>query len=293
MKILKRIGSIVLDILIVIVFIVSTLVVIATVTAKRENGQANVFGYTINSVQTESMKGSIDAGDLVISKVITDANRKDVVLKEGDIVSFYQDFDKNQKILITHRIINIRDAAGTKIYTTQGDNREISTAPDAPMTIHEIEMVYVFKIPFLGNFIDFLKTPLGFIICLVLPLLAFIAFQAYKLITLYLRAKKLELVEEANNIANSAKIENNSNNENNSKPELSEEEKNAIIAEYLAKQALEKEKAEKASADDDKTDVAEEDPETERESEVEAELEVEESTEAEEENEAEESDEKN
>ena len=93
MKILKRIGSILLDVLIVIVFIVSTLVVIATITAKRENGQANVLGYTINSVQTESMKGAINAGDLVISKVVTDANKGEFQLKKGDVVSFYQELD--------------------------------------------------------------------------------------------------------------------------------------------------------------------------------------------------------
>ena len=91
-------------------------------------------------------------------------------------------------------------------------------------TRNTIQSVYKFRIPFLGGFIDFLKTPLGFILCLVLPLLGFIAWQAYKLVSLYLKSKKLELEEEAEKISKT-------------KSELSEEEKNAIIAEYLAKQA--------------------------------------------------------
>ena len=223
MKVLKKIGSIVIDVLIVIVFIISLLVVIASITAKRENGQANVFGYTANSVQTDSMKGAINEGDLIISKVVTEKNKGSFELKEGDIVSFYNELDNGTKILITHRIYKVREAGNTRVYTTWGDNRESAPAPDAPITMGDIESVYLFKIPLLGHFIDFLRTPLGFIICLVVPLLAFIAWQAYKLIVLFFKSKQAELAEEAESLKNS-------------KAEISEEEKNAIIAEYLAKQ---------------------------------------------------------
>ena len=80
MKILKKIGSVVVDVLIVLVFIISILVVVASITAKRENGQANVFGYTVNSVQTDSMAPKINEGDLVVSKLVTDKNKKDIII---------------------------------------------------------------------------------------------------------------------------------------------------------------------------------------------------------------------
>ena len=96
----------------------------------------------------------------------------------------------------------------------------------------DIQSVYKFRIPLLGKFIDFLKTPFGFIITLVIPLLSFIAWQAYKLILLFFKSKQAELEEQAEQLKNTQ----------NAKSELSEEEKNAIIAEYLAKQkAQEKE----------------------------------------------------
>ena len=91
----------------------------------------------------------------------------------------------------------------------------------------------------MGHFIDFIKLPIGFIICLVLPLIGFIAWQTYKLISLYLKAKKLELAEEAEKIQNT-------------KQELSEADKEAIIAEYLAKQKADQAKAER----EEKTDQA-------------------------------------
>ena len=230
MKVLKKIGSITIDVLIVIVFIISLLVVIASITAKRENGQANVFGYTANSVQTDSMKGTINEGDLIISKVVTSKNKADFDLKEGDIVSFYTEIKKGTKILITHRIYEVRQAGNTRVITTWGDNRESAPEPDDPITMSDVESVYLFKIPLVGHFIDFLRTPLGFIICLVVPLLAFICWQAYKLIILFFKSKQAELAEEAENLKNSAKTE------------ISDEEKNAIIAEYLAKQQQEQNK---------------------------------------------------
>ena len=230
MKVLKKIGSIAIDVLIVIVFIISLLVVIASITAKRENGQANVFGYTANSVQTDSMKGTINEGDLIISKVVTSQNKADFDLKEGDIVSFYTEIKKGTKILITHRIYEVRQAGNTRVITTWGDNRESAPEPDDPITMSDVESVYLFKIPLVGHFIDFLRTPLGFIICLVVPLLAFICWQAYKLIILFFKSKQAELDEEAENLKNSAKTE------------ISDEEKNAIIAEYLAKQQQEQNK---------------------------------------------------
>lgn len=243
MKVLKKIGSVIIDVLIVIVFIISLLVVIASITAKRENGQANVFGYTANSVQTDSMKGTINEGDLIISKVVTSKNKKEIELKEGDIISFYVELKNDTKILITHRIYELREAGNTRIITTWGDNRESAPEPDDPITMSDVQSVYLFRIPLVGHFIDFLRTPLGFIICLVVPLLAFIAWQAYKLILLFFKSKQAELAEEAENLKNAAKSE------------ISEEEKNAIIAEYLAKQQQEQNKdnkdAEKSENDSD------------------------------------------
>lgn len=219
-KVLKRIGTIAVDVLIVIVFIVSALVVVASITANRTGGQPSVMGYVFSSVQTDSMQGTINKGDFVVGKLV-DGNTE---IKEGDIVSF-RDYYNSKEITITHRIVRIVGDETVVGYITKGDNEQYED--DIVKSRDSIQSIYKFRIPFVGGFIDFLKTPLGFILCLVLPLLGFIAWQAYKLVSLYLKSKKLELEEEAENLKNTQ----------NTKSELSEEEKNAIIAEYLAKQA--------------------------------------------------------
>ena len=226
-KVLKRIGSIAIDVLIIIVFIVSSLVVVASITANRTGGQPSVMGYVFSSVQTDSMQGTINKGDFVVGKLIDDNTE----IKVGDIVS-YREYYNGKEITITHRVVEVMEEnLSAPGYITQGDNEQY--ADEIIKTRNTIQSVYKFRIPFLGGFIDFLKTPLGFILCLVLPLLGFIAWQAYKLVSLYLKSKKLELEEEAEKISKT-------------KSELSEEEKNAIIAEYLAKQAkAEQEQAEK------------------------------------------------
>ena len=230
-EILKRIGSIFVDILIVIVFIVSTIVVIASITANRTGGQPSVMGYVFSSVQTNSMQGTINKGDFVVGKLIDDST----IIKEGDIIS-YHDYIGGKQVIVTHRVVEIIDPDTEPGYITQGDNEKYPD--DVVKTRKTVQSVYKFRIPFVGKFIDFLRTPFGFIICLVIPLLSFICWQAYKLIILFFKSKQAELEEQAEKL----KVAQGAQNTQSTKSELSEEEKNAIIAEYLAKQkAQEKE----------------------------------------------------
>ena len=219
-NVLKKIGSVFVDVLIIIVFIVSSLVVVASITANRTGGQPSVMGYVFSSVQTDSMQGTINKGDFVVGILLDDGTE----IKVGDIISYYEYYNGKQ-IIITHRVVEILDPDTSRPgYITQGDNEQYSD--EIVKSRSDIQSVYKFRVPFLGKFIDFLKTPFGFIITLVIPLLAFISWQAYKLIVLFFKSKQAELEEEAENLKKS-------------KSEISEEEKNAIIAEYLAKQKAE------------------------------------------------------
>lgn len=222
MKTLKKIGGIALDILIVLIFLISVVLVVANITADKENGeQPNVFGYVINSVQSDSMSGTFEKGALVVGKLVDE----NTVVTKDTIITFTQRVG-SEYIQNTHRVVNVQNAGGIETYQTQGDNRERCPSPDDGWkTINDVNSVYQFHIPLLGGFIDFLKKPLGFILCLVLPMLAFIAWQVYKLISIYLQSKKEQMLEEA-------------------KDNVSDEAKDAIIREYLAKMQAQSEAAE-------------------------------------------------
>jgi len=230
MKTLKKIGDIALDVVIVLVFLVSVVLIISNLTTK-EGEQPNVFGYVINAVQSESMSGTFEKGAVVIAK-IPDENTEIVV---GESIVSFEQRQGDIIFMNTHRVVNSREENGLTLYQTQGDNREVCPEPDAAWkSMGDIKAVYVFHIPVVGAIIDFIKKPIGFIICLVLPLLAFIGYQIYKLVTTYMQAKREQILEEA-------------------KEGVSEDAKDAIIKEYLEKLKAE-EAAKQADKDENKSE---------------------------------------
>jgi signal peptidase len=116
-------------------------------------------------------------------------------------------------------------------FRTQGDNRETNPEPDEILLAagDVIGKYHGTRIPVLGSVIDFLSTQLGFFLVILLPVLIFTIFQIYKLISVVMYNKKVDMI--------------NSVNEN-----ATDEVKEAIIAEYLAKQKKEE------AAQEDKND---------------------------------------
>lgn len=226
MKTLKKIGTIIADVLIIAIFLISVILIIANITSDKENGgQPNVFGYVINSVQSDSMSGTFEEGALLIGKLVDEST----VIEEGTIVTFYQKVGSTI-IKNTHRIVDSNTSAGSTLFQTQGDNRVACPIPDDVWkTRSDIQSVYVTHIPFVGGLIDFMREPLGFVLLLVLPIVAFIAWQSYKLIALYIASKKEEMAQAA-------------------AEGVSDEAKDAIIKEYLAQMQAQKDQS--ANADD-------------------------------------------
>lgn len=111
--------------------------------------------YKTAIVLSGSMEPEISVNDLVILKRTEN-------IHVGDIVS-YND-GKNQ---IMHRIIKID---GNTI-TTKGDANNVS---DKEITKDQITGVYVFHIKYIGNIINFFKTPIGLLVLLLIMVLVII-----------------------------------------------------------------------------------------------------------------------
>ena len=80
-----------------------------------------------------------------------------------------------ERVLNTHRIVEIYDGNGYLIFATKGDN---NTTVDT-LTVHESEIVgkYAFRIPGVGKAFDYLQTSTGFLIVVVIPVLIFLLYQ--------------------------------------------------------------------------------------------------------------------
>lgn len=228
MKKAKKIFDVVINVLICLIFVISIFVIIANSSVK-ENGVPSLFGYTMSSVQSDSMTGTFEVGDMVIGKLTDEST----VIEKGDIVSFW-DAKDGVKFINTHRVTEVYDYGTAKFYDTKGDKEGLGVDPYTKSQ-DDIIAVYQGKIPAVGGFIDFLKKPIGFILIIVLPFLAVIAWEVYRLIALFMEHKKQQILEQAE-----------------ASKQITDADKDAIIQEYLKKQQAqaEAEKPNGESAED-------------------------------------------
>ena len=215
-KVLKRIFNIMIDIIVVLILIVSVLVVTLSLTTES-SGVPNIFGIAPLSVQTQSMEDTINPGDLIFCSLtdIEDEFQKD------DVVTFPIEIN-GEKVLNTHRIVEVVKAQNITYYKTQGDNKETNPEPDMDLqTSSTIVAKYTgTKIPGLGNVLSFIRTQLGFFLCILLPMIIFFIYEGIRVIINLLAYNKEKAIEEAKETLNNS--------------ELTEEQKQKAIEEYLA-----------------------------------------------------------
>lgn len=198
----KKALTIVVSVILWIVILLAALFAFTTLATKDATRPANVAGFTPMSVQTDSMKPTFNAGDLIIvRRCDTDA------LQVGDIVTFHTIIG-NDYALNTHRIKEITEENGVRNFVTMGDN---NVGEDIRrITSSDIVGKYSFRIPKMGKVIDFLSKPLGFLLIIVLPMVAFFIYQVYHLIVVGIKLKKAvaaENAEAANTDAQNARAE--------------------------------------------------------------------------------------
>ena len=105
-------------------------------------------------VFTGSMEPAIPVGSIVVIKPVDPES-----LKEGDIICF----KLSEPTSITHRIVNITNEG----FITKGDANE-----DPDQWIVKRENVIgkaIFTIPYIGYLGYFVRTPIGFILLIVIP----------------------------------------------------------------------------------------------------------------------------
>jgi signal peptidase len=199
-----------------VLVLLSIIISISSITAKANNGVPDLFGYTPFSVQTDSMKPTLSKGDYIfVEKCDTET------LQVGDVITYFTMIQGNRAIN-THRIVDVIEDNGMLFYQTQGDNKETNPEPDE-LLLAPGDVIGLFtgkKVPALGAIIDYLSTKMGFFLVILLPVLLFTIYQIYNLIAVILYNHKVDLINAANEAT-------------------SDELKEAIIAEYLAKQKKE------------------------------------------------------
>ena len=136
-----------------------------------------LFGYAPMIVLTDSMAGenedSFSGGDLIFVKTV---KAEDV--KIGDVISFF-DPQGNGTSITSHRVVEVINEDGKITFKTKGDNN--NTEDKLPVPAENLAGVYTgFKIVGAGRVAMFMQTPWGLIVCVVVPILLLIGWDAFR-----------------------------------------------------------------------------------------------------------------
>ena len=201
----KKVLTIVGNVIIWLFLIFAVLVTVLAFAAQQHNdGVPTIGGKAILNVATNSMETpanptdaqkklmegefqGFNAGDIIIGQRLSNEEANN--LKVGDIITYTYDINGDgMDELNSHRIIRIEGEGNDKVYITHGDNN--------PETMEETvswNMVICkyngTRIPKLGNFLDFLQTRTGFLVCVVIPLVLFFIYELVNFIRKFMKLK--------------------------------------------------------------------------------------------------------
>lgn len=187
MKVLKKIGVVLVSVLLWGIILLAALYAFTILTTRDDTNVTNIAGFTPMIVQTNSMSPTFDAGDLIFIKKCDTSK-----LEEGDVITFHTIID-NEYALNTHRIETIEENDTVRSYTTKGDNNEIEDTH--VISDGDIVGVYIGHIAKLGKVMEFLSGSIGFMLVIVLPMLLFFIYQVYHLIMVSMKLKKATALE--------------------------------------------------------------------------------------------------
>lgn len=161
------------------------------------NDLPTIFGYKPLIVLSDSMYPTIKKGDLIFTQVV---DVKD--LKPGDVITYreYEDDGKTLGTVVTHKIYDITtetdgEHAGQLKFRTYGINNQrqadgkiqynkngemVVINMDDAVYAPQIEGRYTSKINGLGSFIYWMQGTWGLIVCIGIPLVAFIVYEFIK-----------------------------------------------------------------------------------------------------------------
>ncbi len=176
------------NILLVAVVIFGIICSYTAFVSARGDGVPDLFGFRFFAIQSQSMEPTIMKGDLIVDTALKSFDD----LEKGDVITFWT-IISGERVLNTHRIVDITDNGNYLYFTTRGDNNTIDDA----LGVHQGEIVgkYLFAIPKLGDIISFLQTSMGFLLVIVLPVFLFFIYnlvQFFKVLLDY-RMEKMKL----------------------------------------------------------------------------------------------------
>ena len=167
----KRVLNVVINTVLVIAIILAAVCTYVSYVNTSGNGVPSIFGLRLFSVQTDSMYPVLKPGDMIFDKAVKDPSQ----LRKGDIITYWTVL-QGERVLNTHNIFEIYDGGDYLIFETKGEK---NPSVD-PLTVHESEIVGQYtgiRIGGLGKVFDYLQSPSGFFVVVLIPVFLFFLFH--------------------------------------------------------------------------------------------------------------------
>lgn len=161
----KKIYNIVSTACVAVIFVFLVVVVALLLVQRKSGGDSKIFGYYMFDVVTDSMSGTIEPGDVILSREIEDKT----ALQVGDIITFTAPSGPFAGYNITHRIVEVVREDGEVYYRTKGDNPEVGE-DDWRLTPDAVKAKYVKKAVIIGGLRRFITHWYGYVLLIALPL---------------------------------------------------------------------------------------------------------------------------
>lgn len=192
---IKFISGIISWVILVILVVIAMFLLYYFVAAKiyAQKGEEYKPAFALYTILSPSMVPNIKVYD-----VIVDVNVKSPQdIQVGDVITFRSTSSMTKDMIITHRVVQVKEENGEYSYVTKGD---ANLSPDAsPAPYKNVQGKVLFHIPQLGRVQEFLGTKGGWLLVVVLPALYVIISDILKIARL--KTVKNEVHHYENNLS--------------------------------------------------------------------------------------------
>ena len=189
---MKKALNIIKTVFLWLVVLTAVLMMVFTIVSVNtfDRNDRDIFGFRCYIVLSDSMSATdFDAGDLVLVKKVDPTT-----LKEGDIIAYQSQNSENYGATVTHKIrTKTVDANGNPGFITYGTTTGVDD--ETVVTFPFILGKYQAALPGVGTFFQFLKTPQGYIVCILIPFLLLILYQGLNCVKIFKMYKAEQMAE--------------------------------------------------------------------------------------------------
>jgi len=193
-RFLNYIGKLLSSAILILLLIIGAFLIYYLISAKMVS---NNPGYepkiSLYTIVSGSMTPNINVYDVIVDSRVDNPDN----IKVGDVITFRSTSSISRDLIVTHRVVDIKQVNGKIEYVTKGDYNATSDSDTAKF--ENVIGKVVMRFPQLGRVQFFLATKMGWFIVVLLPAACVIIYDIIKLIKLIAIKKNSDSIKDTVN----------------------------------------------------------------------------------------------